>query len=128
MKNRIKEIRKRAKLTQAAFGEKLGISQNYVWMMESGDREPGDRTIRDICREFGVSEVWLRTGEGEMLTAQSREAELTSLVKRLMAARPESFRAALVTTLLRLDPEGPEWTALEHIYHDILEQTENREP
>lgn len=122
MKNRIKEIRKRAKLTQAAFGDKLGISQNYVWMMESGDREPGDRTIRDICREFGVSETWLRTGQGEMLTAQSREAELSALVKRLLADRPESFRAALVTTLLRLDPEGPEWAALERIYHDIRKE------
>ena len=119
LKERIFEIRKNAGLTQAAFGEKIGVSQNFVWMLETGQREPSDRTIRDICREFRVSETWLRTGIGEMKAAQSREEELGEFVGALLADRPDSFRAALVTTLLRFDPVGPEWAALERIYDAI---------
>lgn len=119
MNTRIKEVRKAAKLTQTAFGEKIGLTQNYIALIEGGQREPGDRTIRDICREFGVNEMWLRTGNGEMYLPQDREAEMTGLVKSLMNDSPESFRSALVTTLLRFDPDGPEWEVLERIYQSI---------
>ena len=119
MQNRILEIRKAAGLTQTAFGAKLGISQNYVWMLETGTREPSERTIRDICREFAVNETWLRTGEGKMRQAPTREAEMAALIRQLMADRPESFRSALITTLLRFDPDGPEWALLENIYKKV---------
>ena len=119
MNTRIKEVRKAAKLTQTAFGEKIGLSQNYIALIEGGQREPGDRTIRDSCREFDINELWLRTGNGPMYLPQDREAEMTGLVKRLMQDSPESFRSALVTTLLRFDPDGPEWEVLDRIYHSI---------
>lgn len=67
MNERILAIRKKLGLTQKEFGMHIGgLSQNYIWMIEKGDRVPSDRTISDICREFNVSEAWLRTGEGEM--------------------------------------------------------------
>lgn len=124
MNARIKEVRKAAKLTQAAFGDRLGITQNYVALIEGGQREPSDRTLRDICREFNVSETWLRTGAGEMRAAQTREEELTELVAWLMADRPESFRSALLTVLLRFRPDGPEWAALEAVYNSVRAETE----
>lgn len=129
MNERIKQIREEAKLTQTAFGEKIGISQNYVWMIETGQRTPGDRTIRDICREFGVNETWLRTGAGSRTLEKTRAAELAELVQSLMADQPESFRSALVTTLLRFDPNGPEWDALEKIYDSVAaEYQKSKDP
>lgn len=119
MNNRIREVRKDAKLTQEEFGNILKLTRQYVALVETGGREPSDRTIRDICREFGVNEMWLRTGIGEMYLPQDREAEMTGLVKSLMNDSPESFRSALVTTLLRFDPDGPEWEVLDRIYQSI---------
>ena len=82
-----------------------------------------------ICQQFGVDEYWLRTGDGDMFAAKSRAEEMGELVGKLMSDRPDSFRSALVTTLLRLDPEGPEWEALERIYNGIAaEQKKNQEP
>lgn len=124
MNARIKEVRKAAKMTQAAFGDRLGITQNYVALIEGGQREPSDRTLRDICREFNVSETWLRTGAGEMRGARAREEELTELVAGLMADRPESFRSALLTVLLRFRPDGPERAALEAVYNSVRAETE----
>lgn len=129
MNARIKAVRADSGLTQADFGAKIGVSQNYVWMMETGARVPGDRTIRDICREFGVSETWLRTGYGEMFAPRTREAELGELIRTRLIDRPESFQTALITTLLRFDPDGPEWGALQKIVENLKAETKkDREP
>lgn len=63
--DRIKTLRKALHLTQQKFGERIGLKQNSVALIEAG-RETSDQTIFAICREFRVSEDWLRTGEGEM--------------------------------------------------------------
>lgn len=127
MNTRVKEVRKKANLTQTAFGDRLGITQNYVALIESGQRIPSDRTIRDICREFNINETWLRTGIGDMTASKSRQQEMAELVKSLMADRPESFRSALVTALLRFDPDGPEWEILERIYDSIAAEAKSIE-
>ena len=56
---------KDSKLTKTAFSEKLNVSQAFISQLCSGAKMPSDRTIADICREFNISELWLRTGEGE---------------------------------------------------------------
>lgn len=122
--NRIKLIRQSAGLTQMQFAERIGLSRNYIAMLEVGQREPADRTISDICREFGANEVWLRTGVGEPFASKSREAEMGELVRKLMADRPEAFRVRLITALLRFDPEGAEWQVLENIYKSVAGETE----
>lgn len=63
--DRIKTLRKALHLTQQKFAERIGLKQNSVALIEAG-RETSDQTIFAICREFRVSEDWLRTGEGEM--------------------------------------------------------------
>ena len=56
---------KDSKLTKTAFAEKINVGQSFISQLCSGAKMPSDRTIADICREFNISEVWLRTGEGE---------------------------------------------------------------
>lgn len=65
MKTRIRQVRTDAKLNQDDFAARIGLSKNFVSLVETGGREPSDRTIKDICREFSVNETWLRTGEGD---------------------------------------------------------------
>lgn len=124
MKARIKEIRKTTGLSQAAFGEAVGVSFSAEQKWELGISVPSDAAIMNICRKFNVNEAWLRTGEGEMKAPVSREQEMAALVRSLMEDSPESFRTALVTTLLRFDPNGPEWDILERIY-DGIEKSRN---
>lgn len=116
---RIKAVRKASNLTQEAFAARLGIKQNTVALLESERRNASDQLILSVCREFGVNETWLRTGAGEMYIQRSREEEMAALVQSLMADRPESFRSALITTLLRFRPDGPEWEVLERIYQSV---------
>lgn len=65
LKDRIVKIRKDANLTQDEFAKKVGLTRNYVSMVENGNRTFADRTISDICRIFSANENWVLTGEGE---------------------------------------------------------------
>lgn len=127
MKDRIKEVRKTLKLNQTDFGRSLGVSLSAVQKWESGENVLSDAVILLISQMYGISETWLRTGEGEMRAAKSREQEMAELTKRLMADRPDSFRSSLITTLLRLDPNGLEWAVLEDIYKRIAEAQKSQE-
>ena len=66
MNERIKKLRKSLDLTQREFGERIGVKGNTIAQYELGRNEPIDAVISLICREFGVSENWLRNGTGEM--------------------------------------------------------------
>lgn len=119
MQNRIKELRKSLDMNQTDFGSRIGVTTSAISGYELGTRIPSDAIIKSICREFAVNEEWLRTGEGEMKQSPSREQEMSSLIRQLMADRPESFRSALITILLRFNPDGPEWALLEDIYKKV---------
>lgn len=53
-------------MTQADFAIRLNLTRAAICNYESGTRTLSDRTIADICREFNVNEIWLRTGEGDI--------------------------------------------------------------
>lgn len=121
MNERIKAVRKKAAITQDKFADILHVSKNYVCRLETGRNIPGDRLINDICREFKVNEEWLRTGEGEMLPAESEEAELFAWIGEQMAKGTTSpdFQTRTLDLLRRLRPEH--WKLLEEIAEMIYE-------
>lgn len=122
MNTRIKKVRLAANLAQAAFGEALGLSQNYIWMIETGKREPSERTIRDICREYGVNENWLRTGEGEMYVVHTVEDALGDLFDAVTADEPDAFRKRVFLGLANLSPE--DWETVERILNTMMGKKE----
>lgn len=74
MKDRIRKLRKTLDMTQAKFGERIGVKGNTVAQYEIGRNEPIPSVINLICNEFGVNEEWLRTGNGEMFVPEPSDA------------------------------------------------------
>lgn len=72
MNKRIRKLRKTLDLTQQEFGERIGMKQNTIALIEGG-RNTSDQTIFAICREFNVNEEWLRDGSGDMFKASPTE-------------------------------------------------------
>jgi transcriptional regulator with XRE-family HTH domain len=64
--DRLKEIRKTLKLTQAEFGEKMGLKPTAIGQMESGARNVTDRTLILLEEKHNVNSDYLLYGEGEM--------------------------------------------------------------
>lgn len=117
--NRIKEIRQSKGLTQSQFSEIIGLSRNYIALIEIGERVPSDRTISDICREFNVNEEWLRTGEGEMFKPKSRNEELFEFVTNAIG-EPTGIQAKLLSIMARLTDE--QWKVLNDIANEMAKE------
>lgn len=99
---RVRILRKELGLTLIKMGEALKISDAAVSMIETGKSAVTDRTRSAIVREFGVSETWLRTGEGEMFPPMTRQEELAKFFNRVEQV-PDSFQARFVQALAELD-------------------------
>ena len=66
MDERIRRLRKELDLTQQEFADKISVKRGAIANYEIGRNIPSDSVISLICREFNVSEEWLRNGTGEM--------------------------------------------------------------
>ncbi|GHU58938.1 hypothetical protein AGMMS49975_26010 [Clostridia bacterium] len=94
MNNRLKEIRKAVGLNQTAFSAKIGIPQSTYGNYEVGTRPIRDIHILSVCREFNVSENWLRTGDGEMFNEPNEDTIGEIIIARGLSKSEEAiFRA-----------------------------------
>lgn len=111
LKDRIKKIRKELNLTQQTFASRLDLKRNTIANYEIGNLKPSTRTISAICREYNVSENWLRTGEGDMFISQTRDEKIANFAGQIMNEEDESFKKQLIEVLSELTIE--EWEILE---------------
>lgn len=119
---RLKKLRKTLDLTQQEFADKIGIKRNTMAQYEIGRNEPIDAVIISICREFNVSENWLRTGEGEMFN--SSDDEYIAMIDRIMAGENE-FAKNIFKTFAMFDEA--DWNALNKMIekYNSIEAIEN---
>ncbi len=111
MNQRLKLLRKQFNLNQSEFALRIGVSQSAVAAWESGIRNPIDAIVQSICREFGVSEAWLRTGEGDMFPPRDEMDELMAMAGRFLSKELTDFQQRWARMLFSLTPE--EWALLE---------------
>lgn len=90
--DRIAECVKASGLTKTAFAERINVSQSFISNLCLNKKVPSDRTISDICREFNVSEVWLRTGEGTMFVPLDEDAELIEIFAQIGQSEDELIK------------------------------------
>ena len=108
---RIKRVRKEKNLTQQALGERIGVKQNTIALIESGKRNTSDQLLMSICREFNVNEEWLRTGKGPMFIKISRDKRISDFIDNALSQESSSFRRRFIAVLSALDDS--DWEVLE---------------
>ena len=118
--NRIRNVRTEKKLTQKEFAKKLNVSENFIWMIEKGDRVPSDRTISDICRIFSVDEVWLRTGVGEPFAPKTRRDMIDEYVGQLSDGKHSDIEELFVD--LMAETTADEWRALANLFQKLADK------
>lgn len=106
-------------MKKTAFAEQLNVSQAFVSQLCSGVKQPSERTLMDICREFNVNESWLRTGEGEMFIPLTRNQLITDFAGDLIKEE-DSFKTRLIKALAKLNDD--EWKVLENLAKDLTKK------
>lgn len=129
MKTRIKELRTiylkeklGRKVTQQEFADTIGLTQNFIWQIEKGEREPSDRTIADICREFGVDRIWLETGAGDPFRPVDRDEMIATILGKAIKGN-DTARDRLIRAFCQLPDEM--FDQAEKILEEVIKNLQN---
>lgn len=115
--DRLIEIRKKLGYSQAKFAAQLGLSRNFINQVENRNKNVSERTVSDICREFDINEIWLKTGEGNMFIELTKEEEIVTFIGEVLRDEDDSFKKRLISGLAALDETG--WEVLENFLNSI---------
>ena len=100
MVDRVIKIREESGDSQEKFASRLGLSRNFINQFENRKKNISDRTISDICKEFNISEEWLRYGTGEM--KRPVENKLSSYISEIVTG-DDDFIKDLIEVYMELD-------------------------
>ena len=82
---------------KSEFARKINLTPAYISKLDKKPSMiPSDRTITDICREFNVSEHWLRTGEGDMFIQLSEDADFIRVMTEIQVSDDELIKSILM--------------------------------
>lgn len=118
MNNRIKELRNTLNLTLDDFGQKIGVQSSAVSKLEHGRTSLTEQTIKLICAVTWpggrkVSEIWLRTGEGDMFEQLSTEDELIRCLTEIQHRDPTDMQLRFIKAVAKLPPG--KWGVIEDL-------------
>ncbi|MEW6273738.1 MAG: helix-turn-helix transcriptional regulator [Bacillota bacterium] len=94
---RLRQIRSELGLTQTQLAQKVGIRPQHINGIERGAKIPSDQLVKNISRELGIREEWLRHGatpvfipvEEELLKLMARHGRRAILEQCIRLAREE---------------------------------------
>ncbi len=116
---RLRELRKSLNLTLEKFGKSLGVGKTAISKIENDERNLTDQMILSICREYNVSEEWLRSGTGEMFVPLKRNQVITDFAGDLIR-EDDTFRKRLIEALAKLDEK--DWAVLERLAQELAKE------
>ena len=122
LKDRIKALRERLGKSQDEFGKDLGLTRNYISLIENGQRNLSDQSIKVLCSLYDVNEKWLRTGNGEMFIPKTKNEQINEMLVDVLKCEDSDFKKRLITALSKLDDTG--WNALEKFIDSIANQSQ----
>lgn len=90
---RIRALREELGLSQTAFGEPIGLSRDEVKNIEYKKTAPKEITIPLICKEYSVSETWLRDGTGKPYMKKEDDDDLKVIFDEIGVSDDEVIKA-----------------------------------
>ena len=112
-------MRKALGVTQQELADAVKCSVGVVTNIEYGRSTPNAMCIAAICDRYGISEKWLRSGEGEMFRSVSRDEEVTKFFMETLSG-DDSFKKAFITALSQVDDNG--WRLIKDFAEKLYEE------
>ena len=117
MNERIKELREKLGKSQEEFANELELSRNYISLVENGQRNLSQQSLKVLCSLYSVNEKWLRGGTGEMFEPITKDDEISKLFGEVLKEGNDDFKRRLISALAKLDDVG--WEKLENLIDNI---------
>lgn len=110
-------------LSQEEFGKILGVSRSVIKNIELNllarpdQKEP---LIKLVCKEFGISESWLRDGIGDMIPNLSADEEYAKATTDLRMDKDDRAMKIIIN-YWKLSPENKKafWTLIDELTEGI---------
>lgn len=103
LKNRLKQAREQSGLSQKKLAQLISVNHSLISMMESGERNPSPRTLRDIAAVCGVRLEWLRDGEPPMIEPVQDGEDVETIIDQLSKEyKLEGTKRQLIEAFLTL--------------------------
>lgn len=106
--SRLLEFRKYLHLSRSEFGKKLGVSQDVIKNLDYNLTTPKDPFISLVCQIYNVDEVWLRTGEGNMITPTPKEDRFLAMIGNYAGDNVDPVKKSIILHIMRLMDEMPD--------------------
>ena len=107
---KLKVIRKKLKLTQAAMADNLGIKQSYYSEIERGEKEVSGNVLKNLFESSDVSPDWFYNDSGNIfITANSN----------IKAIKNEDLNKDFVSKMIRETKNNPNYAIAKNLYFQI---------
>ena len=123
MNDRIKELRKKLNMSQDVFAKTLGLTKNYISLVENGSRNLSEQSLKILCSALNVNEDWLRNGTGEMFLKLTKDEEIANMLGEIHNDSGNHFKRRFVAALAKLNES--DWDSLEKLVDEIVKQKED---
>lgn len=118
VESRIKDVRKHLGMTQAEFGESLGVNRTIIKNYELSLVSPSSIFIEHMCMKYGIDRIWLETGDGEMFHEQSMDEEIAEFAGKILGG-DNQFKKQVFYALSQMDDAA--WDAFQQFYNAMKE-------
>lgn len=118
--SRIRKVFLDSGKSQTEIGKMIGKTPQYIWKLLNNDNsKPSESAIRDICRVFGISYLWLT--EGIEPIKESLDTNSMARIDDIMTGENE-FAKNTFKEFAKLDDS--EWKTLEKLIKNIAKDLE----
>lgn len=70
-------------IKQVDIASAIGVNPSYITKIYKGEREIGKEQVDKWVTRYGLSKIWLLTGEGEMLQSGADSTETTDVANKI---------------------------------------------
>lgn len=106
---RFREVRKSLSLSQDDFAARANRTRSEISNIEYNKTSPKEEVIKAVCSAHGISETWLKSGEGEMLLPPlDEETEYISALLDEVDNPLVDIIRAVMDVYMDLDPDDRE--------------------
>ena len=107
-------------MSQEKFAKEIGLTKNFISLVETGQRNLSIQSIKLICQLFNVDEEWLETGKGEMFIQKTENEKIAEFLADVLKAGEKDQRYRFIAAISELDEN--DWNTIQKLAEKLVKK------